>query len=573
MILSLALSLLLGASPSACVEGQSITPDTDGHCCWAGQVWSDGKCVGVPTTCPEGTAVKGQKCEAQPCGEGMVRASDKLHCCWPGQGYSKLRAVRVGVPTSCPTGMTIAGESCLQAAACAEGKVPTPDRLHCCWPRQSWSAGRNACEGTPSCPAGSLAKGDDCEAATGILTIESTPPGALVEIDGSDGVPTPVTYTVPAGKRHLKGILGGFDPIEQDANVEANGKTTATLKFNAGKVALSVNSTPPGAKISLDGEALGAAPLTTKVSGGAHKLEATLEGYVREEKTLELTPKSGPVSFVLAKEPTVRITSMPGGAEVTIDGQPAGKSPVSKGLPPGAHTVRVTADGYQASERQLQLKAGVNESFDFTLVAGASKPAEPSKAAETKPSDAVAVKKPDEKPLAVSSNKPTGMSEIKDEKKNPMAGPEGYANALTVSPVHFLGQTLKLTYERRLADKVSFSVAGGVGYHNDLLWLGTAQFRFYALGDFNHGLMLGAEGIVSQAPLLQLSFDFDTFSFPDWSKESFGYGGGAFLGYKFTAEVGFTLELQAGANFLFIGSRSGLAPMANLNLGWSFGRP
>ena len=48
-----------------CQEGQFITPDTAGHCCWPGQVYatSRDRCVGVPT-CLNGFMAEGEQCVA-----------------------------------------------------------------------------------------------------------------------------------------------------------------------------------------------------------------------------------------------------------------------------------------------------------------------------------------------------------------------------------------------------------------------------------------------------------------------------------------------------------------------------
>jgi hypothetical protein len=48
-----------------CPEGQFITPDTAGHCCWPGQVYatSRDRCVGVPT-CLNGFMAEGEQCVA-----------------------------------------------------------------------------------------------------------------------------------------------------------------------------------------------------------------------------------------------------------------------------------------------------------------------------------------------------------------------------------------------------------------------------------------------------------------------------------------------------------------------------
>jgi hypothetical protein len=65
----------------ACPEGQSISPDTSGHCCWPGQVWADGRCRGVPSSCPAPFHVVPEKelCDLPACTDGQIRAQDKLH--------------------------------------------------------------------------------------------------------------------------------------------------------------------------------------------------------------------------------------------------------------------------------------------------------------------------------------------------------------------------------------------------------------------------------------------------------------------------------------------------------------
>src|SRR5438105_1127597 len=61
-----------------CPTGQAITLDTDGHCCWPGQVWSHSRaiCVGIPE-CPPGFAVDGEECLApSSCPPGQRATAD-----------------------------------------------------------------------------------------------------------------------------------------------------------------------------------------------------------------------------------------------------------------------------------------------------------------------------------------------------------------------------------------------------------------------------------------------------------------------------------------------------------------
>ena len=100
---------------SACIEGKSVTVDTQGHCCWDGQAWNGERCVGEPKSCPEGYLVNSAKqlCSLPPCGAGKVRP-DELHCCWPEQAWSESRNQCIGVP-SCPDQTIPTATHCLLA--------------------------------------------------------------------------------------------------------------------------------------------------------------------------------------------------------------------------------------------------------------------------------------------------------------------------------------------------------------------------------------------------------------------------------------------------------------------------
>jgi len=65
---------------------------------------------------------------------------------------------------------------------------------------------------------------------------------------------------------------------------------------------------------------------------------------------------------------TLRVTSSPGGASVTLDGTPFGTTPVEQsGVSPGIHTVQLTKSGYQTETRQVTITAGMTTTLNVVL--------------------------------------------------------------------------------------------------------------------------------------------------------------------------------------------------------------
>jgi hypothetical protein len=96
-----------------CPPGQARTPSTAGNCCYANQVWHEGRCRGVPSSCPSGYSVDShdETCEVAECALGTERAEDGVTCCYPGQFL--VNGMCRGVPSRCPQRTAIAGETCL----------------------------------------------------------------------------------------------------------------------------------------------------------------------------------------------------------------------------------------------------------------------------------------------------------------------------------------------------------------------------------------------------------------------------------------------------------------------------
>jgi hypothetical protein len=64
---------------------------------------------------------------------------------------------------------------------------------------------------------------------------------------------------------------------------------------------------------------------------------------------------------------TAVVTTEPAGAEVTIDGELAGVTPLERQVIPGKHVLRVSKEGYIAVEREVTFVEGGQETLPFTL--------------------------------------------------------------------------------------------------------------------------------------------------------------------------------------------------------------
>ncbi|GAB4517839.1 MAG: hypothetical protein Tsb0020_36450 [Haliangiales bacterium] len=154
--------------------------------------------------------------------------------------------------------------------------------------------------------------------------------------------------------------------------------------------------------------------------------------------------------------------------------------------------------------------------------------------------------------------------------------------SVTFSPVHLALSVFEVAGELRLSPKLSvvgIAGAGAMPAGEDLeqstrvlIWELGAQGRYYVVGTFRHGVSVGAETMYVGAD-------------GDLDGVEVGANGlsiAPFVGYKYAASWGFTVDGQIGYEWLAMKSRadsgvestsdmsSHAGMLLNLNLGWSF---
>jgi len=163
--------------------------------------------------------------------------------------------------------------------------------------------------------------------------------------------------------------------------VQAGEPEAPQAQLPAGRGALLIETTPPGATVMLDGVNKGATAqgkplIVSRLLPGAHKLRAEHPDYEPAEQDVEVAPDvQGKVEIALTPRPgMLTVNASPVKGTVAIDGKEAGETPKTMGLQAGEHVVRVTAKGYKSQEKKVVIQARRSHTISFALEKGPSEP-------------------------------------------------------------------------------------------------------------------------------------------------------------------------------------------------------
>jgi TonB family protein len=141
---------------------------------------------------------------------------------------------------------------------------------------------------------------------------------------------------------------------------------------------LRVSSDPEGARVSLNGEERGSTPLELgEVPFGVHEVRLELEGYETETQDVSLNagqPEADVNAALSRRRPrprlgTARFASSPEGAEVAVDGQSVGRTPLDGvRLRPGTHRVEMSLDEHETWSGSVEVVSGQQAHVQVELV-------------------------------------------------------------------------------------------------------------------------------------------------------------------------------------------------------------
>lgn len=210
----------------------------------------------------------------------------------------------------------------------------------------------------------------------GVLQVISTPGGADLYVDQVySGVTATTVGNLQNGEHQVTLRLAGYQDWTGSVPVKGGATTTITPTLAPVGQALTgdlqVSSRPPGGSVFLDGDFRGITPANehleiTGITPGRHTLSIQLPNFQDYQETVIVTAgQITAVSAVLppAKNPSsvgnLRITSQPGAAEILIDNQYQGITPLTlSSFPAGDHTLIIRLNGYLDYQQVITIVPG-----------------------------------------------------------------------------------------------------------------------------------------------------------------------------------------------------------------------
>ncbi len=205
----------------------------------------------------------------------------------------------------------------------------------------------------------------------GTLRVNSRPQGAEVYVDGELKGKTPLAVPrIEAGDRTVIIHSDGFADSTEAVTVRANQTMDLSKALAELTGKLEVTTTPPDAQVFIDDKYVGQSPYKNPaIRTGNYKVALKLKNFADGSATATVEAnRTARVDERLKGLPgKIVVSTTPAKATVFVDGNEAGKSLYSGPAEPGTHKIRVSLNGYQDGEKEVEVKPGQSAAATFTL--------------------------------------------------------------------------------------------------------------------------------------------------------------------------------------------------------------
>lgn len=195
--------------------------------------------------------------------------------------------------------------------------------------------------------------------ATAILTVEASEGPAQVILNGKLlGIANPkFVGKVSPGTYDLIVRKTGLPEFRQRITIPASG-LTVQAQLGAAQVTpapqvvkqlftLTITANAPNAQVSVNGTAMGNAPVNVSVEAGTYRVQITAPGYEPYDANVSVTNNTSLAATLKQQSGKINISANVIGAEVYLNNVKAGTTPFTTELPFGSYNLKISAPGYQ----------------------------------------------------------------------------------------------------------------------------------------------------------------------------------------------------------------------------------
>lgn len=210
----------------------------------------------------------------------------------------------------------------------------------------------------------------------GQLTVITDPAvDAIVTVDDSRVGTAPYgPLEVEPGTHSVSVQADRFLPFSQRLSVPGLGlQQTLEVQLVPLWADVGISSNPSGAAVYRGTEVIGETPLSLELMEGAHSLSMIKDGFKAWDFSVDAQANIDQVLPTVQLEPAnaqLRVSSIPRGANVTVDGRYRGQSPVTIPLSPDIdYQIGLSKAGYGSTTRQIRLQAATSREITVDLTA------------------------------------------------------------------------------------------------------------------------------------------------------------------------------------------------------------
>ena len=198
--------------------------------------------------------------------------------------------------------------------------------------------------------------------------VEIDPITAQIEIEGGFKVRLGQRYLIRSGSYELTLLNDGYHDSVTQLLVSAEQSQTHPfiMRKLPGIISIASDITD-GARVQIDGVDIGLTPLNgVLVESGDHQMTISKERYLDYRETISVEGRSVVQRYQASLEPawaTVSLSTVPAGADVLVDGEIFGTTPVNAEILQGRRDLTLKLSGHKAWQDDFDVIAGQ----DFTI--------------------------------------------------------------------------------------------------------------------------------------------------------------------------------------------------------------